>query len=266
MRLRDRAALLAVTWLAFTHPVIVRALDIHSSAGGVHIAVRRPVMIPRSVVVISNCLNYKNAYISMSNNIDRITVRKIAITDSGRNSLTSWRLQTPVFVFRSFNAAIEGWRRYMVLKTGVQRQAFRLWSDQQTYATAKFEGGRASVVLINHVPNYGLIGLNAWEFAIKPNVRSLIFDELMLYQPSLNGGEADIDEKKRCGYFCPEKYLIAVGCAVALSGLVLLFKILDKVYLDSRFNVNMAFCGFWLAAIIFWFGGWIVFHVLGLLS
>jgi hypothetical protein len=34
--------------------------------------------------------------------------------------------------------------------------------------------------------------------------------------------------------------------------------------LDPGFNVNMAFGGFVFAAIMFWFGGWMVIHVLGL--
>lgn len=84
--------------------------------------------------------------------------------------------------------------------------------------------------------------------------------------PSLPSGQTSVYEQQGSRGFRPKEYLAAVGCAISLSGLILLFKVLDKVYLYPRFNVNMAFCGFWIAALMFWFGGWIVFHILGLLS
>jgi len=53
-----------------------------------------------------------------------------------------------------------------------------------------------------------------------------------------------------------------VGCILALGGFILISKVLDKVYLDPRFNVNVAVGGFMLAGV--WLGGWIIFRVFGL--
>jgi hypothetical protein len=76
-------------------------------------------------------------------------------------------------------------------------------------------------------------------------------------------GQSGIHEDQHGGYLRPKKYLIAVGCALVLGGFVLVSKVLDKVYLDPRFNVNMAVGGFCIAMILFLAGGWIVFAVLG---
>ena len=77
-------------------------------------------------------------------------------------------------------------------------------------------------------------------------------------------GKSDIDKQQKGRYFRPKQLFFIVGCAVFLSGCVLLSKVLNKVYLDAGFNVNMAFGGFVAAAVMFWFGGWIIVHTLGL--
>jgi hypothetical protein len=72
---------------------------------------------------------------------------------------------------------------------------------------------------------------------------------------SLPEGQPDIDQKESSGNLGPKELFLVLGCAVALGGFVVLFKILDKVYLDPGFNVNMAVGGFFLALAIFVTGG-----------
>ena len=55
---------------------------------------------------------------------------------------------------------------------------------------------------------------------------------------------------------------VIVGFIIALGGIVLLFKVLDKVYLGSGFNVDMAVGGFFIAAALLWVGGWLIVSVL----
>jgi hypothetical protein len=78
--------------------------------------------------------------------------------------------------------------------------------------------------------------------------------------------ENSSQEQEGGSYSGPQKLFVLVGLIIALGGLVFLFKVLDYVYLKPGFNVDVAFGGLLLAAFIFWFGGWIVFHSLGLLS
>jgi len=68
-----------------------------------------------------------------------------------------------------------------------------------------------------------------------------------------------------CRHYRPKKYLLAVGGAVFLCGIILLSKVLNKVYFDSRFNINVALCGFFSAAIFVWLGMGIILWALGLL-
>jgi hypothetical protein len=63
----------------------------------------------------------------------------------------------------------------------------------------------------------------------------------------------------------PQKYFLAVACVLFLGSIILLSNVLHKVNLNSGFNVNMAIGGFFVAAVLFWIGMWIVFSVLGLL-
>jgi hypothetical protein len=60
--------------------------------------------------------------------------------------------------------------------------------------------------------------------------------------------------------------LLIVGFIVCLGSLVSVFQVLDKVYLDPRFNVNVAFGVFVIAFVAFIFGGWIILDVLGLIA
>jgi hypothetical protein len=82
----------------------------------------------------------------------------------------------------------------------------------------------------------------------------------------LHQSQSSVDKKQGSRYFRPEKYFVAVGCIGALSGFILLFKVLDKVYLDPRFNVNMAVGGFFIALGLFLAVGWMVLSALGFVS
>lgn len=97
--------------------------------------------------------------------------------------------------------------------------------------------------------------------AIQSNPRTSRLNELLLSgygyissETALPERKSSIDDEQTSRYFGPEQYLIAVGCIVVLGGVVLLFKVIDKVYSGSGFNVDMAVGGFFLAAILFWIG------------
>lgn len=73
------------------------------------------------------------------------------------------------------------------------------------------------------------------------------------------------DEEQSGRYFCPKQLFIILGCGISLAGLICLFKVLNQVYLNPRFNVNVAVCGFFFALGVFLSGGWIVFTMLRLM-
>ena len=81
---------------------------------------------------------------------------------------------------------------------------------------------------------------------------------------SLPRSQSSVDEEQASRDFRPKKYFFAMGSAVLLVGVILLFKVLDKVYLDPRFDVDMAVGGFFFALALFVLGGWIIFHVFSL--
>jgi hypothetical protein len=73
-----------------------------------------------------------------------------------------------------------------------------------------------------------------------------------------------VDEDKPGGYFSPKKLLVIAGIGISICGFVLVFKVLDKVYLCSGFNVNVAFCGFFVAMFITLVGMYLVFRGFGI--
>src|SRR5580658_4644435 len=70
--------------------------------------------------------------------------------------------------------------------------------------------------------------------------------------------EPRIDEKQERRYFGPKEYLVAMGGAVLLGSVILLFKVLDEIYLNPRFNVNVAVSIFLFSLLLFVLGGWII--------
>ena len=77
--------------------------------------------------------------------------------------------------------------------------------------------------------------------------------------------QADINQEENGRYFSPEKLFIIAGVALALSGFILLSKVLDEVYLSTGFNVNMEVCRFLAAGILVWLGEGIILYAYGLL-
>jgi len=78
----------------------------------------------------------------------------------------------------------------------------------------------------------------------------------------LHTRQRGIDEEQDRRSLSPKKYFLPLGCAVFLTGCVLLSKILDKVYLNSRFNVDMAVGVFFFAGLLVCIGGGIILWVL----
>jgi hypothetical protein len=68
-------------------------------------------------------------------------------------------------------------------------------------------------------------------------------------------------EKQSGRYLSPKKLAVLVSGILVTGGFLLLFKIIDKVYLDPRFNINMAAGGFFLAIAMVWLDGWIIVSV-----
>jgi len=92
-----------------------------------------------------------------------------------------------------------------------------------------------------------------------PNPRSVAF--IPVDQTGLQKGYSSVNEDQSGSDLAPKKNLVIMGAALCLAGFILLFKVLDKVYLDSRLNVNVAVCGFFAAFGVFLLGGWVVFVV-----
>jgi hypothetical protein len=105
-----------------------------------------------------------------------------------------------------------------------------------------------------------------WINLSREDIRSLIAMEEIAGKINLGRHKAGVDEYQYNGEFRPKKLFAMGGCILCALGLVLVFKVLDYVYLDTRFNVNMALGVLFLGAISFWIGGALIFHVFGLLT
>lgn len=73
-----------------------------------------------------------------------------------------------------------------------------------------------------------------------------------------------VNENQASRYLRPKKLPFVAGLVLCAFGLMLVFKVLNYVYLNTGFNVNMAVSGFFFGAILFWVGGWVMFSVLGM--
>jgi hypothetical protein len=110
-----------------------------------------------------------------------------------------------------------------------------------------------------------------WEVWAEPDIRALFTPKLLLTsfesgignnggilccvssfltRTSLPKGQGSIDEQQSRRDFRPKKYAIAMGCAVFLCGVVLISKVLNKVYFSPGFNVNVAVGVFLLGGIM----------------
>ena len=77
-------------------------------------------------------------------------------------------------------------------------------------------------------------------------------------QVGLDARYGGIKQEHYRRYYRPKQLSLAEGCTLLLIGIVLLAKVLNEVYLDPWFNVNMAVVGFFLSAIVFWIGAGII--------
>lgn len=157
-----------------------------------------------------------------------------------------------------------------------------IWSDFHIATDPSDNSWRLPIVLIR-CRNGGLfIGFGWWNPQRKvalsdsqrgrlPEIRSSAF--LKLIPAGLEGvsGEAGLldhdnrikgDQYSR--YFRPSKLTLLAGILVVVSGLILLFKVIDKINLDPRFNENMAIGGFFFALALFCIGGVTVLWSVGL--
>jgi hypothetical protein len=91
-----------------------------------------------------------------------------------------------------------------------------------------------------------------------PDVWSLVYLKLLgivvdaaFREPTQPSSQKCIDQEHPSCNLSPKKVLVLMGCILVVSGFKLLFKIIDKIHLDARFNVNVAVGGFFLAAYLF---------------
>ena len=174
---------------------------------------------------------------------------------------------------------------YVFRRCGFDLDGGRLSRIQNVYSDGKLESVERFVAA--HDGGYSGLVRSKGRLGRGGEIRALFHPELLLSErkvvpsgsssisrsiSSFLGGATLPESEESVGKYQtrsnlgPEKLILVVGCAVCLGSLIGLFKVLDKVYLDPRFNVDMAVCGFFLALAMFLFGGWIVFHALGLLS
>jgi len=107
----------------------------------------------------------------------------------------------------------------------------------------------------------------------RPDIWPLVANEIIprlgygvASQTTLPTSESSSYKEQSGGDLSPKKLFIVMGFVVGLGGLVLLFKVLNKVYLSAGFDVNMAVGGFLLAGLLVVLGMLIVLRSVGLLS
>ena len=94
-------------------------------------------------------------------------------------------------------------------------------------------------------------------YSVYPNIRTIRCVESILGNLHLAIGEEGVSENEGGGYFGPKDLFLACGFILSSFGFMLPFKIIDYVYLDLGFNVNVAVGGFFLALAIFMAGGFL---------
>ena len=74
-----------------------------------------------------------------------------------------------------------------------------------------------------------------------------------------------VEDCKNGGYPSPKNAFAVVGLGAVICGLVVILKVINKVYLCAWFNEYMAVIGFFLGAALVWFGGFLILYVMGFL-
>jgi hypothetical protein len=110
-----------------------------------------------------------------------------------------------------------------------------------------------------------------WFYRGLPYIRSLVENELIVASGDGISGQnclpdhyESVNRNQYDPYFRPKYLFVLASLVLCTFSIVLLFKVLDKVHLDPRFNVNVAVCVFFLSLCIFVGGGMTLLTVLGL--
>lgn len=237
-----------------------------------------PVAIPVRVVVI-NPDNDRNRSVGVHDVVKFIFGQFMVAKERGKATKSpitrpdSWRYNA------FFQESVRRGRKWFVTETSKPpvRLLHSIWSNIYLPKTRFSQSGRPSIVhpIDTECQSFAFDNMHTKRFSgfVGPHIRSLVYPKLLARvlndlasQESLPSGESSSQEEQTRGHFGPEKLSLLVGTAMSFAGLLLLFKVLDKVYLDPMFNVNMALCGFFLAAVLFWAGGALIFCALGLLA
>ena len=135
------------------------------------------------------------------------------------------------------------------------------WSNEYFSSRASPHGRGFSIVHPMDIDPHFFVRNNVDIFRCKivelPHVRSLVnlkmftgIIDALSGQASLPEGQSSINEQQGRRDFRPKKYFLAMGCTVLLCGIVLISKVLNKVYFGPRFNVNVTVGIFLLAGIV----------------
>lgn len=269
MRLRDRAAcsVLALYWLLLG--IVIIAVIVYGASGKLIRGMRNPspavvspVCVLENVTVAETTKNIKGA-------LARVEVLKLLLGEvmsSNLRGLCQPGQDHRVTPDRTFGQL----RQFVWIESR--------WAEPlNTYRTSQMESGTFATVLNDsRHPKVTVWGNNGVGHSLRSQAtntdpRSFFdlhrFNGLLgcfLGVTRLYESDRGIDEDQSGSNLGPKNYLFVVGCIALLCGFVLLSKVLDKVYLDPRFNVNMAVGGFFLAAFVVWIGGGIMLWVFGL--
>ena len=144
-------------------------------------------------------------------------------------------------------------------------------ADQDSIAYFYVEGWGLPIVGIANIPSNLFTTLNQRRFGSNPNIRSLLFYEPLpvvinngAREKCLPTSEEGSSNHHPGSYFRPEQLSFVVGICCSVGGLVLVFKVLDKVYLSTEWCVNTAVTLFFMGAALIWLGLgclWRSFHL-----
>lgn len=74
-----------------------------------------------------------------------------------------------------------------------------------------------------------------------------------------------VQEDQSSRNFCPKKLLSILGAALVIGSFYLVSKVLNYVYLNREFRVNLAVAEFFFCLVQFLFGGWLLLWSMGLM-
>src|SRR5579864_1710724 len=146
---------------------------------------------------------------------------------------------------------------------------YGILTGQKTDVISQVEGGGFPKVFVVNIPSE-LARPSVISYFVKrlddPHGWALISYKTIPFVYDSFARQSSRDEKQDSGYLRPTQHLLVVGCIVLLGGFVLLFKVLDQVYLNAGFNVKVAVCGFFLGLLLVPVSGGIIFCVFRFVS